>query len=612
MKSLHTLLQIVLEDLGDECCVSTARDLKTITSRIEHEGFAFLGITLANFGSDLQKGLDQGFVGSNHFAGFQRRGGLPLFLGGFLRRVFDASSGRLLDDPDIACIRALRQLTLMWAKIELPTTKGREKKALSEYVECEKEVRHADSRWTPSDSLTSRFRRISVLLWADSLSAIDLAVYRGDIIPTHSAGATADRLSGNGKWNLAEWTTRLDKILPAWEALLPNVRVLASGGDEGVEKTYNSSINPALLEPGDEKPVKVILVPKTLKTPRVIAMEPTCMQYMQQGLLSLFTQELSKNRTAWRFLGWDSQVPNQELAQKASISGNLATLDLSEASDRVSNQLVRNLFHHWPHLREAVDSCRSRKADVPGHGVIRLAKFASMGSALTFPIESMVFLTIVFMAKEEELRRPLTKQDIKSMFGQVRIYGDDIIVPVGLAPAVVRLLETFGLKVNRNKSFWNGKFRESCGGDYFRGHDVTIVRLRSMFPTNRKHAHEMSSTVSFRNQCYKAGLWKTVRFLDDFIGRLIPFPVVLETSPALGRHSFLGYETHRISSDLHRPQVRAYRLQSTIPASRLDGYGALLKCLLPNRDLPFADAEHLERAGRPKSVNMRLGWVNSF
>jgi hypothetical protein len=461
------------------------------------------------------------------------------------------------------------------------------------------------------DSLISRFRRISVLLWADSLSAIDLAVYRGNIIPSHSAGATADRLSGNGKWNQSEWTSRLDKVLPSWEGLLPNVRVLHSGGAE-LSCSSESQVPTDLLEPGDERPVKVILVPKTLKTPRVIAMEPTCMQYMQQGMLSLFTQELTRNRTAWKFLGWDKQDPNKNLARKASLNGKLATLDLSEASDRVSNQLVRNLLHHWPHLREAVDASRSRKADVHGHGVIRLAKFASMGSALTFPIESMVFLTIVLLAKEEELRRPLTKKDIKSLLGQVRIYGDDIIVPVGLVPAVVRLLEAFGLKVNLNKSFWNGKFRESCGGDYYQGHDVTIVRLRSLFPTNRKHALEMASTVSFRNQLYFAGLWKTVRYLDKLIGGVIPFPVVLESSPALGRHSFLGYETQRISSDLQRPQVRAFTLRSTLPVSRLDGYGALLKCLLPNRDLPFADAEHLERAGRPKSVDMRLGWVNSY
>jgi len=182
----------------------------------------------------------------------------------------------------------------MWAKIELPTTERRKEKALSGYIECEKEVRHAERRFSSDDDLLRRFRRVSVLLWADSLSSIDLAVYRGDLIPTHSAGATADRLSGNGKWNQSEWTTRLDEILPSWEGLMHNVRDLHSGGAEFSDSRENP-VPSTLLEPGDERPVRVIIVPKTLKTPRVIAMEPTCMQYMQQGLLSLFTRELQES-----------------------------------------------------------------------------------------------------------------------------------------------------------------------------------------------------------------------------------------------------------------------------------------------------------------------------
>jgi hypothetical protein len=620
VKRLITLAQYVLKDLGDECCTSTARDFKTLASRTEHEGLPFLGITLANFGKDLEKGLDQGFVGSDHFAGFQRRGGLPLFLGGFLCRVFDASSGRLLDNPDIACIRAVRQITLMWAKMELETTKRRQAKALSEYVECEKEVRHNDESYKSAlgeSLLTARFRRVSVLLWAGIFTAVDQQVYDGDIVPNHSAGATADRLSGNRKYELAEWTTRLDSVQPFWDALLPNVRYTGSA-DEPREPSSSpqlrSAWNPDILEPGDERPVKVILVPKTIKTPRVIAEEPTCMQYMQQGVRLALTREYSKSKTAWNLTGWTkgSQEINRSMAQKASKNGDLATLDLSEASDRVSNQHVLSLLAYWPHLRAAVDACRSRKADVLGHGVIRLAKFASMGSALTFPVEAMIFTTIIFTAIEEELRRPLTRKDIKSLVGQVRVYGDDIIVPVRYVPAVLRYLELFGLKVNLNKSFWNGKFRESCGGDYYDGVDVSITRIRRMLPSHRKQAEEIVSTVSLRNRLYKAGLWQSAAHLDRELARLIPMPVVAETSPALGRHSFLGYETQRMSVDLQRAQVRAFRIHAPVPKSKLDGVGALLKCLLPHRDLPFADADHLQRAGRPKAVSMRLGWVNSY
>jgi len=125
------------------------------------------------------------------------------------------------------------------------------------------------------------------------------------------------------------------------------------------------------------------------------------------------------------------------------MNGNLATLDLSEASDRVSNQHVRLLVKNHRALREAVDATRSRKADVLGK-TIRLAKFASMGSALCFPFEALVFATIVFVGIERELNRQLTQKDIESFYGRVRVYGDDIIVPVEYVESVVRELEALG------------------------------------------------------------------------------------------------------------------------------------------------------------------------
>lgn len=611
MKRLITLAQYVLEDLGDECCTSTTRDLKTVTSRVEDEGLSFLTITLANFGKDLEKGLDRGFVAHDDYAGFRRCRGLPAFLRGFLERIFDASTGRLLDDPDVACVRAVRQFTLMWAKINLPATEARQRKAILGYIKSEKEIQDAYTVLRSRADVLARYRRMGILLWAGVLSGVDQEVHEGSIVPSHSSGSTADRLSGNRKWDQQEWTERLDKVFPIWEMLLPNLRSSGDGLAEG------PTVDPPpfrqnLLTPGQERPVKVVLVPKTQKTPRVIAMEPTCMQYMQQGLLTSLTRHAQMNRTIWTMIGWTDQEPNKLLAQSASLTGSHATLDLSEASDRVHYQHVLELLRNHPHLREGVDACRSRKADVLGHGVLRLTKFASMGSALTFPLEAMVFTTVIFCAIEEELGRPLTGKDIKSFSSRVRVYGDDIIVPVRYVPAVIRWLESFGLKVNRSKSFWNGKFRESCGGDFYGGSDVSIVRLRSHLPLNRKQAAEIVSTVSLRNQLYFAGLWKTASHLDGLLTRLIPLPVVTPSSPALGRHSFLGHETQRMCPNLQRAQVRAFVVKDAIPVSKLDGYGALLKCLLPNRDLPFPDADHLQRAGRSKSVNIRLGWVNAY
>jgi len=336
------------------------------------------------------------------------------------------------------------------------------------------------------------------------------------------------------------------------------------------------------------------------------------MQYMQQAIRLAIYEDVKRDNLLSHFISFDDQAPNQRMALKGSLDGSLATLDLSEASDRVSNQHVRALMARWPLLAEAVDATRSRKADVDGYGVIRLAKFASMGSALTFPIEAMVFLTVVMMGIEDVLKRQLTSRDLLRLRGSVRIFGDDIIVPKEYALSVVSRLEAFGLKVNGNKSFWTGRFRESCVKEYYAGHDVSIVKVRRVLPSQREHVSEIISLVETRNQFYKSGLWTTTRYLDNIIERLIPFPAVAETSPGLGRFSFLGYETQKWSRDLQAPLVKAYVPHSQLPISQLDDYGALLKFFLKRGELPFADRDHLERAGRPKRVNIKLRMVQPF
>ena len=598
MKSLTAFSHVVLQELGDRCRISTIRDSKTITERIEHEGLSFLTITLPSFGKDLQRALEERKVDRSMFTGFRRgHGELPRFLGGFLGHVFDEQSGVLLDAPCLECIRSLHQLTSMFGKVLLPTTERRTAAAFRQYVETEQEVRRADRRVTPD--MSAGFTRIASLLFRDVFTDVDLAVYNGELVPKHGPGATADRLLGNQKYNVSTWTARLEEVFPAREMLIPNERF-----SEELESVD-------FLEPGAEMAVRVISVPKTLKTPRIIAVEPTAVQYAQQALRERLYERLEADHLVSPLIGFTDQIPNRDLAREGSLYGELATLDLSEASDRVSNQLVRALTLRWPHLTAAVDASRSRKADVPGHGVIRLAKFASMGSALCFPMEAMVFLTIIGLSLEQVLERPVTRADLRRLHGKVRVYGDDIIVPVDMVRPVIDNLEAFGLKVNSNKSFWTGKFRESCGGDFYDGHWITPVRVRRVFPTSRADAEEIISMVSLRNQLFQAGFDATVEWLDSRLERLLGrFPWVHPDSPALGRWAHDGRVTvDRVSKTLHRPMVKAYVAVSVLPVNPLDGHGALMKYFLKRGDLPVADREHLLRSGRPLAVDIRQRWV---
>lgn len=594
MKSLIDLWYCMADDAAIRCRVSTVRDQQKIVERVEHEGLSFLTITLPTLAEGLQKGLERGRSSPLDYPGFRCRGSFPLFLRGLFDQVFDGRDGFLLDEPDADAIQMIRQLSLAFQKVELQCSDERIKNAFARYIRNEEEVRATDHRLDESDY--RRFRRMASLLFGKTLNNLSAEIDSFGLFPKHGPGATADRLLGNEKFVHRTWPERLEMVFPFLEYAIPNVR-------------YNEYLNHVeFLPPRDEIPVRVITVPKTLKTPRIIAIEPTAMQYAQQAVSQFLYRELPSETHG--MIGFFDQERNNSMAEVASRTGEYATIDLSDASDLVSNQLVREMVAPWPSVLEALDATRSRKADVPGHGVIRLSKFASMGSALCFPVEAMVFLTCVFLGIEESSGTRLTARSIKYLAGDVRVFGDDIIVPSDHAVSVIAELEHFGARVNRRKTFLNGKFRESCGKEYFDGHDVSTTRVRRLLPTSLKDASGVVSTVATRNLLYKQGMWRAAGHLDDYLGDLLRyFPVVGDNSPLLGRNSFLKRErSHRLHPNLHYPVVKGWRSVSRLPVNRLDDVFALQKFFLKQSDQPSEDKKHLERSGRPHAVDIKLGW----
>jgi len=594
VKSLMLLWSSIARTLAVRCCTSAHLDIKTVKVRSKNEGLSFLTITLPTFAKDFELSLERGFVDNAVFLSFEKSGRLPKFLSGFACLVFDRSTGVLLENPSTDAIQAIRQLTLLYSKILIPCSPSREAKAFKEFSECEQEVKAFAIRGSLND-----FQRIGSLLFASLFTSVDKSIYDGDLKPKHGPGVTADRLLGNQKFNQRTWPRRLEPYFPFGEMVLPNWSFWESIG----------SVD--FLEPEREIPVKVVSVPKTMKTPRIIAVEPTAMQYAQQAVLRLF-QDRIKDSYLDSFIGLDDQTPNQRLARQGSSKGDLATLDLSEASDRVSLELVSNLYANHRHLHDAIMACRSRKALLPSGEILTLAKFASMGSALCFPTEAMVFLTIIFVGIEKCLGHLLTKKDIKSLIGRVRVFGDDIIVPVDYVRSVINSLEDFGLKVNRRKSFWNGKFRESCGKEYYDSRDVSIVRCRRVLPSSRRNAQEIISAVSLRNQLFQAGLDDAVSLLDRRMFRLLGhFPIIEEGSPVLGRlcHESISPDSRLVNSI---PMVKGWIIQPRIPINEIRDWPALRKCLslLEERGTGeiATSPDHLRRSGRPRVVDIKLGW----
>lgn len=603
MKSLNILTMSLIKEVGALCDTDVERDLETVAARVDCEGESFLTITLPAFARAFERALELGDVSSVTFPGFRSRGGFPLFLGGLLKRVFCESSGLLLDDASVEAVQGVRQICLAHSKIFEVCDDRRTRKSVRDYVECEHELaEHWDS-----PSALQELQNVACEVFGRELSRINLSCRDGALVPRHGPGSTADRLAGNGKWDSLYWSRRLNESFPIEDYLLPGY------------SHFQRIQDVQLVEPGAETPVRVVAVPKTAAKARIIAMEPANVQYCQQALLREFASQFTHGHP---YVDLGDQEANRRLAQQGSEDGSLATLDLSEASDRVTVDVVRAVFGNYPDLLAALMSSRSELAHVPGEGltpqgqVIKLVKFASMGSATCFPVESIVFATIALAAVKRALNDPEAwRRALRTWLPRsLRVFGDDIIVPTRYVHEVLRGLALSGAKPNPHKSFWNGPFRESCGGDYFRGECVNVTRLRKRLPATRRDSSEVLGLIAFRNQLYMAGYWMTTKLVDDWLADLrVPMPVVDETSPVVGRVSVaFKWRPQRYDPSLQSPLIKGLCVRTVSPKSESSDLGKLLKCLIPGRVEPFADPEHLTRSGRPDAVRTYVGWGSPF
>ncbi len=210
---------------------------------------------------------------------------------------------------------------------------------------------------------------------------------------------------------------------------------------------------------------RLTTVPKSAKTDRVIAIEPTMNMFVQKAIGTMIRRRL-------RSVGIDlnDQSRNQALAWRGSLDGSLATIDLRSASDTVSCGIVDLLLPEgWV---TPMKIARSPCTLIDG-SLHYYQKFSSMGNGFTFELESMIFWAI--------------SESVTELCGgvarDVSVYGDDIIVPSVAARRLIEVLSYFGFQTNTEKTFIDGPFRESCGKHYFRGRDVTPFYLREKVET---------------------------------------------------------------------------------------------------------------------------------
>jgi hypothetical protein len=215
---------------------------------------------------------------------------------------------------------------------------------------------------------------------------------------------------------------------------------------------------------------KVVTVPKDASTNRVIAIEPGMNLWFQKSIGDMIRRRLDR----WG-VDLSRQNVNQKLARYGSISNELATVDLSSASDSIAYELVRELLP--PRWFTVMESCRSPYGQLKDKQQ-KWEKFSSMGNGFTFELESLIFYAVAKCCSEYIGIHRDTGITIS-----VNAYGDDIVLPSSAFQVFSDMMKFYGFRINAKKTYVNSSFRESCGSHWYLGSDIKPIYLKDKLST---------------------------------------------------------------------------------------------------------------------------------
>lgn len=574
-KSLDPYKQIIVALLSDvqtlhsevlspRACRLT---IQKVVKRLDREGIGFLTKTLPRLGKAFDRALTGECVFDAVSLGFRAKIGskLPKLFGELFERIF-AHDGWILPIPCVTCIKTIRTVLYLFYKLELPFTTDQEQAVLDKFIETDRELSDWNNRFEKvfeaidanpkgydlvKPDRASKVIRVARQLLSQLFCNFDPL----DIHPRHGPGVVSTKERLHEKYRWTSISPRIEQTYPL------DAYFYASLGHvcDAMEEIQSL--------PRKESPAQVILVPKDSRGPRLISCEPLVFQYVQQGLGRALVSHVESHPLTRYNVHFTDQGPNQRGALLGSSTGRYSTLDLNEASDRVSIGLVRLLFPEP--LLSALMNCRSQSTTLPSGQELTLNKFAPMGSALCFPVLALTVWAILTAGMPDADTRE-----------SILVYGDDVVVPTAQAANAIELLESFGLKINRDKSCISGFFRESCGTDAFKGVTVTPVRIRTVWSSSRC-PEVYTSYIAYANSLYHLGFYNAYNFIVSELVRIYgPIPDVSMnlSCPSIAEPAVTERKIRRrVNVALQKLQYLVYDVIPHKVRKEIDGWSMLLR-----------------------------------
>jgi hypothetical protein len=635
--SLETIAQEVLLAIFSDCegalptlDLSIDRNrLRTLTS---NRGIGFISLDLPNLDKMLTSGLEEGALTlfGPLSCRVSKKVRVPKFLSGLWLLVFD-SNGCLKDDASVDAIFFLRQISCFGKRLVLKCSDGIIKEAIGDFYAIDESLRPIELSWFDYEcklnvSSTSFKDELDDYV-CDALSEQDRAYLTRDVQKLericdaisitlgyydpytftgerhgrflegidkplgrafrHGPGAVSDMRKGMFKYAFPSWPSWLQDVFP-FDAFA----------------SHNFCVDQ--MPNGDDiAPSKICDVPKTMDKPRLIASEPVCNQWTQQ-ITRMWIDERISATWIGKFIDLHDQGKSQKMVAEASLSRSMCTVDLSSASDRLSAWSVVRMFRKNRTLFEALRAHRTvYTRDQYGiRPTYFINKFATQGTAVTFPIQSLFFLACALAVSTNNG----SHREIMRLVGKVRTFGDDILCPTEGFGRLRNLLTYLQLKVNDDKSFSRGHFRESCGSDCFKGYDVTPVRPKTLATSSPEH---VLSAIDLCNNLFKKGLWhasvKTEELLlrkeTKFLRRVRP------CSGSTGLVTFSGEDSSHLKSrwsdDLQR--MESYQLAFVNVVDRTDP-GSVLQFFQHVVERPRPDTHWVSGVVSRSRLKQKLKW----
>lgn len=271
------------------------------------------------------------------------------------------------------------------------------------------------------------------------------------------------------------------------------------------------------------------LVAKDQSKYRSICMEPAVFMAAQQGVRH-WLMAMIRHGVGRRFIRISDQGRNRALARYGSETGKIDTIDLSSASDSVSKDLVHAIFPS--RVAFYLLATRTSLVDLgDSTPLMRVKKFAPMGSAVCFPTQCLVFAAASIYAAvchrsgapegfvldasyitDKRVHDAINSFSAEVSPGSTRkyeplgVYGDDIAIDCRLSGHLMSVLTLLGFEVNSSKSFRGEQaFRESCGGWFIRGVEVTPLLFRVKRYTGVGTPEHLASVVDGANNALDHG-----------------------------------------------------------------------------------------------------------